>query len=88
VGTYKRIKANLDIEIVYISLDTDKKAYRDFYKEAPFVTACDTKGWAGKAVKDYHVIATPSYFLLNKELKIVAKLKNPQQLIEAVEGSK
>jgi len=88
VGTYKRIKANLDIEIVYLSLDTDKKAYRDFYKEAPFVTACDTKGWAGKAVKDYHVIATPSYFLLNNELKIVAKLKNPQQLIEAVEGSK
>jgi len=80
VGLYKRIKDKQDIEVVYLSLDTDKKAYSDFYKEAPFITGCDIKGWAGKAVKDYHIFATPSYFLLNRELKIVAKIKNPEQL--------
>jgi len=80
VGLYKRIKGKQDIEVLYLSLDTDKKAYQDFYKSAPFITSCDTLGWAGKAVKDYHVFATPSYFLLNRELKIVAKLKNPEQL--------
>lgn len=80
VGIYKRLKDKQDLEIVYISLDTDKKAYHDFYKEAPFITCCDEKGWTGKVVKEYHVVATPSYFLLNRELKIVAKLKQPEQL--------
>jgi thiol-disulfide isomerase/thioredoxin len=80
VGIYKKLKAKLDIEVLYVSLDTDAKAYHDFYREAPFITACDTKGWAGKVVKDYHVFATPSYFLLNRDLKIVAKLKHPEEL--------
>lgn len=80
VGLYKKIKNKQDIEVVYMSLDTDKKAYQDFYKEAPFITSCDTKGWEGKTVKEYHVVATPSYFLLDHDLKIVTKLKNPEHL--------
>ena len=80
VALYNKMKDKQDVEVVYLSLDTDKKAYHDFYKEAPFITGCDTEGWAGKTVKSYHVFATPSYFLLNHELKIVAKIKNPEQL--------
>ena len=80
IGKYKKLKESHDLEIVYISIDTDKSAFQDYYKEAPFILFCDGKGWATQAAKDYHVFATPTYILLDKELKIVAKLQSPEHL--------
>ena len=77
---YASLKENYDVEIVYISIDTDKKAFEEHYKEAPFITFCDAKGWETQAAKDYHVFATPTYILLDKNLKIVAKIKSPEHL--------
>ena len=71
---YALLKANYDVEIVYISIDTDKKVFEEYYKDAPFITYCDAKGWETQAAKDYYVFATPTYILLDKELKILAKL--------------
>lgn len=79
-GVYRRSKAAHDLECVYISLDTDLKAFESFYKEAPFITFCDGKGWESAPVSDYHVFATPSYFLLDSNLKIVAKPTTPENL--------
>lgn len=79
LGKYKKLKEKRDLEIVYVSIDTDKAAFESYYKEAPFIMLFDGKGWEGKAVKDYHVFATPTYFLLDKELKILAKPKNPEE---------
>jgi thiol-disulfide isomerase/thioredoxin len=80
VGSYKRIKAERDIECVYVSLDTDTAAYRAFFREAPFITICDTKGWSSPAVKEYCVVATPTIYLLDEKLRIVKRIMNPQQL--------
>lgn len=77
---YTELKQKYNIEIVYISIDTDKTAFENYYKDAPFITYCDTKGWETQTAKDYHVFATPSYFLLDKDLKIVAKLQSPEHL--------
>ncbi len=77
---YKTLKATYDVELVYISIDTDKKAFEEHYKEAPFITFCDAKGWETQAAKDYHVFATPTYILLDKNLKIVAKINSPEHL--------
>lgn len=77
---YTTLKEKYDLEIVYISTDTDKAAFENYYKAAPFLTFCDTKGWETQAVKDYHVFATPTYILLDKDLKILAKLKSPNHL--------
>ena len=66
-------KANYQAEIVFISLDQDKASYSEFIKELPFITSCDFKGWEGKAVKDYCVLATPSIYILDTQNKIVAK---------------
>lgn len=77
---YAALKEKYDLEIVYISIDTDKSAFDEYYKEAPFKVYCDTKGWETQAVKEYCVFATPTYFLLDKELKIVAKIKSPEHL--------
>lgn len=80
VGKYKDLKDKYDIEIVYISIDTDKVAFENYYKEAPFITYCDFKGWETQAAKDYHLYATPTYFLLNDDLKIIAKPSSVYEL--------
>ena len=80
IGKYKKLKEKHDLEVVYISIDTDKKTFEEYAKEAPFITYCDAKGWETQAAKDYHVFATPTYILLDKELKIVAKIINPEHL--------
>ena len=80
VGKYKKLKEKHDLEVIYISIDTDKKVFEEYYKETPFITFCDTKGWETQAAKDYHVFATPTYILLDKELKILAKIQTPEHL--------
>lgn len=80
VGKYKKIKEKHDLEIIYISIDSNLELYNIFFKEAPFITYCDGKVWGSPAVKDYYVIATPTYILLNKELKIIKKFDSPAQL--------
>lgn len=80
VGVYKKLKPKQSLEMVYISLDSNKKDFLNYYKEAPFITQFDGKGWEGEAVKSYHVFATPTYVLLDKDLKILSKLERPEQL--------
>ena len=77
---YPTLKEKYDLEMVYISIDTDKAAFDAYYKDAPFSTYCDAKGWETQAAKDYHVFATPTYILVDKDLKILAKLNNPEHL--------
>lgn len=80
LGKYKKLKEAYDLEIVYVSIDTDKTAFESYYKEAPFLMYFDGKGWETHGAKDYHVFATPTYFLLDKELKILAKPKTPEEV--------
>lgn len=80
IGKYKKLKELHDLEIVYVSIDTEKTAFENYYKEAPFITFCDFKGWETQAAKDYHVFASPTYILLDKDLKILAKIQAPEHL--------
>ena len=80
LGKYKKLKESHNLEIVYISIDTDVTTFQDYYKDAPFITFCDGKGWETQAAKDYHVFATPTYILLDKELKILSKIQSPEHL--------
>lgn len=84
IGKYNELKNKYSLEIVYISLDTDKTTYETFYKESPFITYCDFKGWETQAAKDYYVNSTPTYILVNNDLKIIMKLKSPQDLEEVI----
>ena len=68
---YDAWKSKKDVEVVYISIDTDKEAYKTAYQNAPWQSYCDYKGWDTKAAKDYFVYATPTYILLDKDMKIL-----------------
>jgi thiol-disulfide isomerase/thioredoxin len=82
VGSYKQLKEQYKTEVVYVSLDTSKQAFQSYYNQAPFIMVFDGKGWQGQATKDYSVFATPTYILVNNNLKILAKLTTPQQLMQ------
>ncbi len=83
---YKRWKEKKGIEIVYISIDTDRQAFKDGYTDAPWAVYSDFKGWDSKAVQHYHVIGTPSYFLLEKNRKILSRPKSVAQIDAIVSG--
>ena len=68
---YDTWKTKKDLEVVYISIDTNKNEFETAYKNAPWQTYCDYKGWNTQAAKDYFVNATPTYILLDKDLKIL-----------------
>jgi peroxiredoxin len=73
---YDDWKAEKNIEVVYISLDTDEKVYAKAYQNTPWPMFCDFKGWDSKAVKDFHIWSTPTYFLLDKDLKFLAHINS------------
>jgi thiol-disulfide isomerase/thioredoxin len=68
------------VEVVFISLDTDKALFKSFTSIFPFISMCDFQKWEGKAVNDYYIFATPTILLLNKELKIVLRPNSVRQM--------
>ena len=84
MGIYNQLKNKYSLDVSYISLDTDKTAFDTYYKQSPFSTYCDFKGWETQAAKDYYINATPTYILVDKDLKIIMKLNNPQDLEEVM----
>lgn len=68
------------IEVVFISLDTEKKAFQEFTSVFPFISTCDYKKWDTQAAKDYFVFASPTIFLLDNTGKIKFRPKSTAHL--------
>jgi thiol-disulfide isomerase/thioredoxin len=68
------------IEVVFISLDTDREAFKNYTSVMPFYAACDYKKWETQAVKDYLVYASPTFFLLNQKREILLKPTSVDQM--------
>lgn len=67
------------IEVVFISLDEEQQAFSNFSKVFPFPSYCDFQKWDAKAVKDYHVFATPTLYLLDSQRKIILRPNSIKQ---------
>jgi thiol-disulfide isomerase/thioredoxin len=76
---YKKWKSK-GVEVVFISLDTDKASFKEFSSIFDFVSMCDYQKWENKAVNDYHVFATPTFFLLDKDDKIILRPNSVKQV--------
>jgi peroxiredoxin len=61
------------IEVVFVSLDTDKKEFENFTTPFPFYSVCDYKKWETQAAKDYYVSSSPTLFLLDSNNKIILR---------------
>lgn len=68
------------VDVVFISLDTDKTLFKGFSNIFPFVSMCDYKKWSTQAVKDYYVFATPTMLLLDKNQKIILRPNSVKQI--------
>jgi thiol-disulfide isomerase/thioredoxin len=67
-------KNNPNTKVVAISLDEDKTAYQTAIANFSNLSHyCDFKKWDSKAVADYYVYGTPTFFVLDKDKKIVGK---------------
>lgn len=68
------------VEVVFVSLDTDKESFEIFTKSFPFISLCDYKKWETQTAQDYYVFATPTMFLLDTDLKIVLRPNSVKQI--------
>lgn len=68
------------VQVVFVSLDEDQKAYRDFVKAFPFISTCDYNKWDSKIVKDYYVFGTPTMYLLDKKREILLRPNSVNQM--------
>jgi thiol-disulfide isomerase/thioredoxin len=71
---------NLGVEVVYISLDTEKQVFEQSVKSYPFFAYCDYKKWDSQVAQDYYVFGTPTFYLLNNKREILLRPNSIQQV--------
>lgn len=77
---YSLWKKMYNVEIVFISLDTQKTEFTEFTKTFPWLSICDFKGWETKAATDYCIFATPTMYLLDTANTIKLKPISAEQI--------
>lgn len=60
-------------EIIALSLDSDAAAFNNKVKMLPWINDSELRGWNSTAAEQYNVRATPTYFVLDSNNKIIAK---------------
>jgi thiol-disulfide isomerase/thioredoxin len=68
------------VEVVFVSLDENKEAYKNFIQKFPFISTCDYKKWEGAIVKDYYVFGTPTMYLLDSKREILLRPNSANQM--------
>jgi peroxiredoxin len=87
IAAYYPALKEKNVEVILVSLDENASDFAKFAAPFPFISTTDYKKWGGQAATDYQVYATPSYFLLDKDLKIVKRLKSVEHLKAVVDNS-
>jgi thiol-disulfide isomerase/thioredoxin len=77
---YKKWNAK-GIEVVFVSMDTDKKTFLEYSSVMPFISICDYKKWDTQAAKDYYVSSSPTIYLLGKNNEIILR----PRLVKAID---
>lgn len=69
---YNVLKAK-NIQIIGLSLDTDKDSYTKRIAAFPWINDSELRGWNSTYTETYNIHATPSYFILDANNKIINK---------------
>jgi thiol-disulfide isomerase/thioredoxin len=70
----------LGLEAIFVSLDTDPKAFQAYSEGMPFIAFSDYKKWDTQAVSDYYVSSSPSYYLIDQEGKLLLRPISVKQI--------
>lgn len=73
------------VEVVFISLDTEKERFQKFSSYLPFISVCDYKKWEGDIARNYYVSGTPTMYLLDKNRKIILRPISIEQVNSWIE---
>nr|MDA3823244.1 TlpA disulfide reductase family protein [Bacteroidales bacterium] len=75
-----------NLEIFSVSIDTVKSAWDEFnlHVNPPWINTHEPMGWEGKSAEEYHIYATPTMFLLDRERRIIAKPYTFRDLVREV----
>ena len=70
------------LEIIGISIDTDKASWKKAIAENQFnwINIAELKGWEGPIVEQYGISATPTFFVLDHDKKIIGKPANEKEV--------
>ena len=72
IEKYSTLKAQ-NIEVIGLSLDSEKNSYENKIASLPWINDSELKGWYSSYVDKFNVHATPSYYVLDENNKIIAK---------------
>ena len=70
----------LGLEAIFVSLDTDPKAFQAYSEGMPFIAFSDYKKWETQVVQDYYVPSSPSFYLIDQDGKLVLRPQSVKQL--------
>lgn len=76
---YTKCKS-LGVEVVFVSLDENAAAFRNFAENFPFISICDYQKWNSPILRDYYVFGTPTLYLLDAQRKIILRPSSVKQL--------
>lgn len=68
------------VEVLFVSLDETPQNFKQFAGNFSFTSICDYKKWESPIVKDYHVFATPTLYLLDYERRILLRPNSVHQM--------
>ncbi|MCL7752422.1 TlpA disulfide reductase family protein [Polaribacter sp. Z022] len=75
---HKLLKENKKVKVIAFSLEQNDFAWKNYKKTLPnWHHVLGLNKWENKTARTYNIVSTPSYFVLNKDKKIIAK---PDQL--------
>lgn len=78
---YNELKAQ-GIEIVGFSLDSNLSDYRNKATLYPWVSDSEGKGWYSSYGETYNISATPTYFILDADNKIISKPNHAPDVLD------
>lgn len=81
LAKYNDLKSK-NIQVIGLSLDTDKDSYTSKISAFPWINDSELKGWNSSYVDTYNIHATPSYFILDANNKIISKPDHVGDVLE------
>jgi thiol-disulfide isomerase/thioredoxin len=78
------------LAVIGISVDASEDAWRRALaeNEMGWNNIAELAGWDGKIIRDYYIYATPTFFLVDKDMRIMAKPMGISELGVALSGLK
>lgn len=81
LNKYNDLKGK-NVQVIALSLDVDKNSYSKKIAAFPWINDTELRGWNSSYVDTYNVHATPTYFILDANNKIINKPEHVGNVLE------